>query len=88
LEEAMSAKVTSKNQLTLPKAVMMRIGEVTYFDVRADDGRIILTPVKFASGDKVREKLQNLGITEDDIADADLRKNTQYFPRSFVYRDE
>jgi hypothetical protein len=38
--------------------------------VRADSGRIILTPVRLHAGDVVREKLRHLGITENDIADA------------------
>jgi hypothetical protein len=38
--------------------------------VRADEGRVILTPVTLHAGDAVRRKLQNLGITEADIAEA------------------
>ena len=66
----MLAKVTSKNQLTLPKAIIQQIGEVEYFDVQADEGRIVLTPMKIYPADKVRDKLHDLGITENDIADA------------------
>jgi bifunctional DNA-binding transcriptional regulator/antitoxin component of YhaV-PrlF toxin-antitoxin module len=66
----MLAKVTSKNQLTLPKAIINEIGHVEYFDVRADEGRIILTPMNMHAGDQVRRKLQDLGISEGDVADA------------------
>ena len=66
----MLAKVTSKNQLTLPKAILQQFGEVEYFDARADAGKIVLTPMKVYPVEKVRDKLQELGITEDDIADA------------------
>ena len=66
----MLAKVTSKNQLTLPKAVMQQLGEVEYFDVHAAEGKIVLTPVKIYSADTVRDKLDKLGITERDITDA------------------
>jgi bifunctional DNA-binding transcriptional regulator/antitoxin component of YhaV-PrlF toxin-antitoxin module len=66
----MLAKVTSKNQLTLPKAILQQIGEVEYFDVHADDGKIVLTPVKLHSSEKIRRKLEDLGITENDIAAA------------------
>jgi len=66
----MLAKVTSKNQLTLPKAVLQQIGEVEYFDVQADAGKIVLTPMHVYPAGKVRDKLQGLGITENDIADA------------------
>ena len=66
----MLAKVTSKNQLTLPKAILQQIGEVEYFDVQADENKIVLTPMKIYSAEKVRGKLQDLGITENDITDA------------------
>lgn len=35
----MRAKITAKNQLTLPKAVTKAIGAVEYFDVQAKGGR-------------------------------------------------
>ena len=66
----MLAKLTSKNQLTLPKTIITKIGAVEYFDVEAADGRIVLTPVNPRLGDSVREKLAALGITGEDITDA------------------
>ena len=42
----MLAKLTSKNQLTLPKAVMADFKEAEYFDVTNEHGRIVLTPVR------------------------------------------
>ncbi len=66
----MLAKVTSKNQLTLPKAVTNAIGPSDYFEVEARDGRIILTPVRIQRADAVRAKLSELKLTEQDIADA------------------
>ena len=64
------AKVTSKNQLTLPKAILQQIGAVEYFDVQADADKIVLAPMKIYPAGTVRDKLHNLGITENDIADA------------------
>ena len=66
----MLAKLTSKNQLTLPKAVLATCPGTKYFDVTEDNGRIVLTPVRINRADAVRAKLADLGITEDDIADA------------------
>ncbi|MCK7500371.1 MAG: hypothetical protein MZW92_66325 [Comamonadaceae bacterium] len=34
----MLAKITAKNQLTLPKAVTNAVGPAEYFDVQARDG--------------------------------------------------
>jgi len=66
----MLAKLTSKNQLTLPKAVIETFGPVEYFEVEADRGRIVLTPVKLQRAAAVREKLAALKLTEADVAAA------------------
>lgn len=66
----MLAKVTAKNQLTLPKAVTNAIGPVQYFDVQTKDGVIVLTPVRIQRADAVRAKLAELNLQEQDIADA------------------
>jgi hypothetical protein len=66
----MLAKLTSKNQLTLPKSVTSAVGAVEYFEVQAKGGQIILTPVRIQRADAVRAKLAELDIAEQDIADA------------------
>jgi hypothetical protein len=66
----MLAKITSKNQLTLPKSVTQAVGATEYFDVEARAGQIILTPVRIQRGDAVRAKLAELNLDESDIADA------------------
>ena len=66
----MLAKITSKNQLTLPKSVTQAVGATEYFDVEARAGQIILTPVRIQRGDAVRAKLAELDLTDADIADA------------------
>ncbi len=66
----MLAKLTSKNQITLPKAVVSSIDMAEYFDVTVENGRIILTPVRVQQAQAVRDKLEELGITEQDIDDA------------------
>ena len=66
----MLAKLTSKNQLTLPKAVTDIVEPSDYFDVTTKNGRIILTPVCINRADGVRAKLNELGITPDDANSA------------------
>ncbi len=66
----MLAKMTSKNQLTLPKAVTQAIGPAEYFDVELKAGQIVLTPVRMQRADAVRSKLAELSIGESDVADA------------------
>jgi hypothetical protein len=64
------AKITAKNQLTLPKAITNAIGPVEYFDVQTKDGQIVLTPVRIQRADAVRVKLAALDLKEQDVAAA------------------
>ena len=66
----MLAKITSKNQITLPKAVMAQVSPSEYYEVEAVNDRIMLTPVRNQSADAVRDKLAALNITDQDIRDA------------------
>lgn len=105
----MRAKRTTRNRITLPKAVASAFKGTDYFDVTHEDGRIMLTPMRVTpartptladaeayiekmkrlqmpldtadpevwlermntdNADAVRDHLDRLGITEQDIADA------------------
>jgi hypothetical protein len=66
----MLAKKTSKNQITLPKAVVTRFGAVDYFDVSTDGECIVLRPLQKSRADEVRARLAELGIEEQDATDA------------------
>ena len=66
----MLAKMTVKNQLTLPKAVVSRFGGVEYFEVSTDGSSIVLRPLQRSRADDVRERLAQLGIAEQDVAAA------------------
>lgn len=66
----MLAKLTSKNQITLPKAIVQQVEQTQYFEVRIENGRIVLTPMRVQPADLVRNKLADLGISEGDVEDA------------------
>ena len=66
----MIVKMTTKNRLTLPKAILLSCPEAEYFEVSEDNGRIVLTPVRLNRANAVRSKLAKMGITEDDVAEA------------------
>ena len=66
----MLAKLTSKNQLTLRKAVLSFCQGTEYFDVTEDNGRIVLVPVRLNRANAVRAKLADLGLSDDDVANA------------------
>ncbi len=66
----MLAKVTTKNQFTLPKRIIEALGNPTHFEVEIDGNRLVLTPSRPGSASAVRHKLQALGLLENDITDA------------------
>ncbi len=68
----MLAKLTVKNQITIPKNVISRLPNVEYFDVRYDNGNIILKPLKVYDTDIdwIRSKMKKLGISEKSVGDA------------------
>lgn len=67
---AMLAKLTVKNQLTLPKAVATQFAGVEYFDVSTDGSAITLKPLRTSRIEEVWAHLEKLGITEQDVDDA------------------
>jgi len=69
----MLARKTVKNQITLPKEIADQFPGVEYFEVKMEDHRIILEPLRQARGYEVREKLSTLKISEADITDAVAR---------------
>jgi hypothetical protein len=66
----MLAKMTVKNQLTLPKSVVTRFSGVEYFDVSTDGDCITLRPLQRSRADEVRQQLARLGIQEQDVTAA------------------
>ncbi len=66
----MRAKLTVKNQLTLPKAVVTLFPGVEYFDVSTDGISIMLRPFQRSRMEAVWAHLEKLGITEQDVSDA------------------
>ena len=77
MESDLIAKMTSKNQLTLPKSVTQELGDPEYFEVETRNGQLILTPVQLQRGDAIRAKIAELNLTEQDIADAVTWARTQ-----------
>ena len=70
----MLAKRTFKNQITIPKEIISKFGNVEYFDVIAKENEIVLRPVEVIPREyklaKIREKVKSLGFTEKDIEEA------------------
>ncbi len=68
----MLAKLTSKNQITIPREVLSKVPKVQYFDVENRDGTIVLNPVQVINTDlqKIREKIKGMGLTESCVKEA------------------
>ena len=47
----MLAKITSKNQLTLPKAAVEAVDNAEYFEIEVRAGQLVLTPVRMQRAD-------------------------------------
>jgi len=67
----MLAKLSPRNQITLPQAVVSAVlanaDSAEYFEVMAEAGRIVLTPVRNPQAEAVRAKVRALGIQETDV---------------------
>lgn len=72
MEVPVLAKKTVKNQITLPKAIVEQFPSATHFEVRVEEGEIVLRPVDARPGeaDRVRGKLRELAISEADVREA------------------
>jgi hypothetical protein len=66
----MLAKLTSKNQLTLPRRAIEALGNPSHFQVEVDGDRLVLTPSRPGAANAVRDKLEALGLSDDDVRDA------------------
>jgi len=70
MRQSMLAKLTVKNQLTLPKAVASRFSGVDYFEITTDGRSITLRPLQRSRVEEVWQHLEKLGIAEQDVSDA------------------
>ena len=70
----MLAKLTSKNQITLPSVVVRELPRTEYFGVRLKGGEIVLRPVEVRSKGEslkaIRAKIKRLGLTEASVEKA------------------
>ena len=68
----MLAKITSKNQVTIPKKIIDQIPETRYFEVEFKEGIILLKPLKIYGTDlaQIRLKIKKLGLKQNSVAEA------------------
>lgn len=68
----MLCKVSSKNQITLPKELLTHFKGSEYFDARLEDGKIVLEPMivrplETKKLEDIRNKIRDLGLKEEDV---------------------
>ena len=68
----MLAKMTSKNQITIPKKIIDQMPSVKYFEVELKDDKIELKPLRVYETDleKIRSKMKNLGLQPNSVREA------------------
>lgn len=68
----MLAKITSKNQITIPKKIIEQIPGTRYFEVEFIDGTVVLKPLKTYSTslEAIRSKVKSLGLSPDCVRQA------------------
>jgi bifunctional DNA-binding transcriptional regulator/antitoxin component of YhaV-PrlF toxin-antitoxin module len=68
----MLAKITSKNQITIPKKIMDQMPRVKYFEVEIKDDIIELKPLRVYETDleNIRSKMKNLGLKPNSVREA------------------
>jgi len=66
----MLAKKTTKNQLTIPKALLDQLPETDYFDATVVRDALVLRPVKVVPVvdiDRVRDRLERAAVGEGEV---------------------
>jgi len=68
----MLAKLTSKNQITIPKKIMDQLPDIQHFDVELHDGVVVMKPLLFYDTDldQIRSKIRKLRLRQDTVAEA------------------
>ena len=68
----MLAKMTSKNQITIPKKIVELLPDIQHFDIEMKNGMVILKPVKIydTSLEQIRSKVKKLGLKSDCVEKA------------------
>ena len=68
----MLAKMTSKNQITIPKKIVEQLPDVDYFEVELVEGAVMLKPLVTygTSLGKIREKVKKLGLEKNTVKEA------------------
>jgi hypothetical protein len=66
-------KLTAKNQVTLPAALLRQLPAAEYFDASVVGGALVLRPVRVVPAvdiEAVRDRLADAGVRPDEVKEA------------------
>ena len=68
----MLAKLTSKNQIKIPKKIIDQLPDIQHFDVELDDGVVVMKPLVIYDTDldQIKSKIKKLGLEKNAVAEA------------------
>jgi hypothetical protein len=68
----MLVKLSSKNQVTVPRKILAQMPATQYLDAEWKDGAIVMKPVAVveANLENIREKMRRLGLNENSVIEA------------------
>lgn len=68
----MLIKLSSKNQITVPRKILAKLPNTKYFDVVLENGALVLKPVEVVETNlaQIQRKITDLGLKEDCVAEA------------------
>ena len=68
----MLVRISSKNQITVPRKILARLPETKYFDVEVENGALVLKPVEVLETklEEIQQKMTDLGLNQDSVAEA------------------
>ncbi|GKT07631.1 hypothetical protein [Desulforhabdus sp. TSK] len=68
----MLVKLSSRNQVIVPRKILAQIPDTRYIDVEWKDGAIIMKPVAVLDTnlEPIRDKMRQLGLNQESVSEA------------------
>jgi hypothetical protein len=68
----MLIKLSSKNQVTVPRRLLARLPNTKYFEVELENGALVMKPVELVETkiEQIQRKMTDLGLKEDCVVEA------------------
>jgi len=68
----MLVRLSSKNQITVPRKILAKLPNAKYFEVELKEGELVLRPVELIETklEQIQQKIHELGLNEDTVVEA------------------